>query len=69
MKFSTYAVTLITATAVVIPTGLFLAGTWDFVPSFGTAIVDLALGLLIRGYTLGNLPGYTFDGGHWTLKA
>ncbi len=69
MKFSTYAVTLITAVAVLIPVAIWFTGGMDFVPSFGTAVFDLALGLLVRGYTLGDLPGYTFDGGHWTLKA
>ena len=69
MSFKTYATLLIGATALLIPASLALTGGWDFVPSPLVAAGDFALALLVRGYCLGSLPGYSFDPGHWTLRA
>jgi len=69
MSFTTYAVALVLATVAVITFALYLGGInlmGDMTPH--GVVAELCLSLLVRGYCLGQLPGYQLEKGHWTVR-
>ena len=69
MSFTFYAISMVLATVAAITYALYLGGInlmGDM--TLHGVVAELCLSLTVRGYCLGQLPGYQLEKGHWTVR-